>query len=497
MSKKIRAIIVSAIVLVLLGGAIIALALSNKSAEDDLLNTTSINTDFVPLIREDRYKTEYLKIKNKTSEYEIKPIGENLYSIVGFEDLFQIKAYFPEALTQACSVTATKLIAEDSQSLGDFGFNDPELVFEIKTEGNDAISLTVGSTTSDGSSHYVIITGENDIYSVPVTTFPNLFMDKFDYLDKTVINGFDPNVATEIPYLNKVSITRKDLETPIVFDSFVKGDLSENAVSQSTIRMTSPVEALISETSAQDYLYGNFGLIAESIVDINPTEEKLIEYGFDDPSSVFEIKYNDNINIKVTTGNGIECEHAVDEDLTGHQHEFVSYYAMRDDSNTVYRVSTISMRWFEMQPKDIISTIAVLPSVFDLESVELTTSDDKTYTLKYETESSEDGKKSVTGATLDGKEVDSKDARQILQLLTLTDIQDLNYETPTSEAETTIKYNYLDGTNNVVELFILEDRTAVISLDGNNAFVGRPALVDKINNEIKKLESGSPVDINW
>lgn len=494
MSNKIKAIIGGSIAIVLLVAALLALKFTAPPKDP---NDLVIPDDkLVSLIEEDRYKSEYLKIKNNSGEFELKLLGENLYTVVGFEDLPQISNVFTTVFSEVCNVVASEIIEENCDDLGKFGLADPEVQFEYKVKDKEPYKISIGNLSSDGSIHYVCETGKNTVYAFSATAMSSLYKSKYDYLNKEIIASFDGQVAAEVPIINRISIKRPDLEKPMIFETMGKDDLTENSVPQSSIIMTSPVKSLISETPAQDYFYGNFGLTADDVACVNPTPEQLTEYGFDNPSSEFEIDYNDNLTVRIKTGNGIPCEHEEGEDLTGHKHVNTHHYAISKEGNIVYEIKTEAMRWFEMQPKDIISIFAVIPSIFDIDRLEFVI-DDVAHVLKYTIDEREDGTKSVEGATLDGKEVDSEHARGMYQLLASTSIIDLNTVVPTVKPTTTVKYVYKNGKVDTVEMFVLPDRTGVVSFNGNNAFKSRVGINDKIIKEFDNLVNGKAVDTSW
>lgn len=498
MSKKIKSVILSAVVLVVLIGIVIALLLlKEQDAKKASEPTSSGPSSFVTLIEENRGNTEWLRIKNTKGEYKIVPTGENVYSAEGIEDLPQANYVYLETLAAACNVVATETIEENASDLGKYGLVSPELTFELKIKDKESITISIGNLSPDKSIRYGKKADSNTVYAFPTTAFSTLYFGKLDYLDGALVPGFDPNNDPEsVPVIEKVVVTRPDLEKPLIFEEIEAEYYTENTVMQAKVRMTSPVTALLSETPAQEYIYGNFGIGAEEIVDIKPDEADIEKYGFNNPTSTYEVTYSGGKTVKVKTGKGVECRHTADEDLTDHKHTITYHYAMREGSDLVYLMKTDSMRWFKMQPKDVMSKYAIIPSVYDLESVDLNVNG-KDYKLTYETEVLTD-KKAVTGGAVNGKAVDPVGASTFLQLLGSTAITDINTAPVTEKPSVTIKYNYKNGKKaDVVELIVTADRTCIVSLNGEKALKGRSGLIAKIEMEMDKLLKGEKLDLTW
>lgn len=496
MSKKIKSVILAAIVLIVLVGIVIALVLLNEHDAKNPASAISSESKFVTLVEENRGNTEWLNIKNKKGEYKIIPVGENVYSAEGIEDLPQANYVYLETLASACNVVASEIVEENATDLSIYGLVSPEVEFELKIKDKDAMKISLGNLSPDKSLRYGKSGENNNVYAFPATAFETLFFGKLDYLDAALIPGYDPdNDPENIPVIEKVTITRPDLEKPMVFEQIEKEYFTENSVMQASVRMTSPVTALLSETPAQEYFYGNFGIGAEEIVAISPDEKELEEFGFNEPTSTYEVIYSGGKTVKVKTGKGVLCRHTEDEDLTDHKHVITYHYAMREGSELVYLMETDLMRWFKMQPKNVMSKYAVIPSVFDMESVDVTVGG-KDYKLVYETKIETD-KKEVLSAKVNGKAVTTGEATNFLQLLGSTAITDINLNPVSEKPEITIKYNYKNGKTDIVELIVTADRTCIVSLNGEKALKGRSGLIAKIEMELADLLAGEKVDLSW
>lgn len=495
MSKKVKTIIIGAVILVLLAGVIVLLQITKEDepTQDELFSETQ--SEFVELLKGVTEDLEYLHIKNKDDEYTIERQVDNTWGIKEIMEFEQTYYIYTETVGSATNIVASKLIEENVAEMSKYGLLNPELVIEVKMKNKELVSFSIGDLSPDKQVRYGCITGEKTVYAFPVTAFTNFYYTRYDYLDRVVIPGFESDQPADIPIVNEMTVKRPDLEKPIVLTEFKDGELSENATMQANVYMSSPIRALISETPAQTYIFGNFGIMANGIVASSPTEEQLKEFGFDNPTSEFSIRYNDTSKVKVTTGKGIECQHEEGEDLTNHKHVIESYYVMREGSKQVYTVAAGDMKWLDFQPKDILSSVVVMPSIIDLKSFEITL-EGKTNTIAFGKGNDPKEVGSYT-ATLNSKEIDAASAKSFLQLCQLTSAQDVNTREFEAVPSATIKYIYEDGKSDTVDIYILEDRSCVLALNGQKNYVGRAAYVDKLIKEYKNLEAGNPIDIDW
>ncbi len=484
MSKKVKTIIIGAVVLVVLVGVLVVLQLTKEKPIDVDKLASEAQEEFVTLINGPDSNLEYIHIKNEKDDYIIDRQAEERWGIKDIMDYEQTYYLYTETVAMGCNVVASSVIEENSSDLSKYGLINPSLVFEVKFKDSPAKSVSVGSLSTDGKIRYGCETGKNTVYAFPSTAFGNLFYSRYDYIDKVVVPGLESDQVKDIPIVNEMSVSRPDLEKPIVLTQFKEGELSENASTQATLYLSSPVRALISETPAQEYVYGNFGIVAETIVTAKPTEAQLKEFGFDKPTSEFMIRYNDTTKVKVTTGKAITSKS-----------EIVSYYALREGTDQVYIVKATDMKWMNFQVKDILSSIVVLPHILDLDSIDATL-EGKTNAIKY-IRGADPKDVNAFKATLNGKDVDVSNAKAFMQLCQLTSVQNINKIEPTVEPIAQIKYNYLNGKSDLVEVYVLPDLTCIVSLNGNKAFTGRPGYVDKLIKEMKNLTNGKTVDLDW
>lgn len=497
MSKKIKTIILCGIVLILLVAAIVVLKLTEEKPSD-VSNPSSVASTEVMLIDIDPKEGASLKVTNASGDYEIKPHGEDAYTIVGYEPYSQDVTQLSLTFSSVSRLAATEIIEEEASDLDKYGLKTPVASFVFTQKDGKTHSYSLGVESFDTSFRYLCETGKNKVYAVK--TLNPLLYSGLDYMDKAVTYGYDTQDPSATPKINYMFVSNGKANKPIILEPVLPEDVSESNTIGSALKMTSPTNAALNEQKLAEALYSGFGVIADKVVGVNPTDAQLVEYGFDSSAtptpSILEINYNDDQTIKLMVGKGILCEHEPTEDLTNHVHETVAYNVISDGDSKVFQVKASLLTWLDLEPKDILSSIAVSPYIVDLEKTEVTTGG-KLYDIRYQTETVDDIE-SVIGATVNGKAVaDVKNAQQFFQLICLTQISDIASEMPAGTPATSIKYTHKNGKIDTVELYVLPDRSGVVVLNGTSIFKGRGGLSDKIEKEMQNLISDKTVITDW
>lgn len=494
MSKKLKGIIACLVVIVLLAGAALALYFTKDEEKSLEEQASELSKDAITIIKEDPNTVEWVKIKNVSDEYMIKQVSERLWRVPELVDFENQDYKYLESLSRVSTFVSSLVIEEDCDDLSRYGFDNPILTFEVKFENGKQYGITIGAESSDKDLFYAIETGKRTVYAVTRTQFQVLANTRYYYINNVLIPGFKGDSQSDIPIVTKMSVERPDLEKPIILDSLTEEELS-TGIQQSRLKMVSPITSLISETPAQTYVYGNFGITAEEIVCAKPTEEQLKEYGLDEPTSVFEMEYDGAYKVRVITGKGILCEHDEDEDLTGHQHKIVSYYAMNEDLNQVFKVKASDLKWMEMQPKDIISSLVIIPNIRNVKEINANVGGEN-YKIGFGP-INDDMKVQDIATTVNGKDVAITETQHIMQLIQYTAVEDINTEEIDFPPTASFEYVYRDGKKDLIEVYAFEDRTVVVSLNGNKAFKSRSGYIDKLEREFINYINGNVVDTFW
>jgi len=493
MSRKVKAIIAGGVVIALLVAVLVVLQLTKEDKPESTVS--AVEVDVISVINGLETDLEYIKVKNQADEYEISRQAEGRWGIADIMDYDQDLAMYFTTIQQATSVNALEIIEENSTNLAKFGLDAPTLVFEVKFKDGKTYTIKKGMTSSDKSISYFTEGETKTVYSIKSNYFENLELDRYAYIRTLLVPGFESDQAEDIPKIDKITITRPDLAKPIIVEKFDPTMGKEFSAPQADLRLISPRNALLSYDAIQNTLYGYFGIEAESIVAVKPTKEQFEEYGFNKPTSVLEMQYDSNSNIKITTGKAITTDVVDSEGKPTGQKKVSSYYAMSGGSQQVFVMKAIDVRWLETMPEKLISDVQILPHILEIDSIDVTL-EGKTNNLKIIKGADKKDTKLIT-AKLNGKAVEASEAKMYMQVLLLTSIGDFGDTKQTGNPVATIKYNYVNGKSELVEVYIKEDLTCTVVINKASAYIGRAGYVDKLIKELKNLEAGKTVDMDW
>ncbi len=492
MSKKIKALIFGGIAVVVLAAITVILVVTAPSNNEE---SSFISTNAIPLIDELSTDVDSLYVKNATGEYTIETIGEDLWRIKDISDFKSLDYLYQQTLSNLCTFSATELIEENCSDLERYGLSDPYISFVMKFTNGNSYSFHIGAKTADGSNYYLIKDGETDVYLITATSISNLLLSKYSYLDKEVLASFDEEDSESVPHINSVRISRPDLPYEIVIEEVKDGELGENAASQSYLVMREPQYARLDESKLQTLIFGNFGMTAADVVKANITSEDLTEYGFDQPTAVYEMTYDNNTTVKFTLGAGFNSADGYQKGQKVSASKIDSYYLIREDVDQIYVISASSIEWQDVQPKDFISSTVVMPNILDIDGFDVTV---KGTTNKIVLTPGEDKDDSSTyTATLNGASIDMDQCRSYLQLLMITNATDIYTGEIKGTEQMSIVYHYKNGTTATVRFYVDEENTTYITVNDTGKFIGRVGLINKVASETEKLKNGETVDIDW
>ncbi len=493
MSKKIKALIFGgAAVAVLTVIAIVLMVTAPKGADEE---SSFPSTNAIPLIDELYSDVESLTVKNETGEYTIENVGEDLFRIKDIADFKSLDHLYQKTLSGLCTFSALEVIEENCTDLARYGLAEPAISFTMKFTNGKSYSYHIGTATADKKSYYLKTDGETKVYLVASTAISNLLLSKYAYLDPEIIAGFDEKKQEEIPRINSATISRPDLPHDIVIEEAKDGELGENVSQQSYLVMRQPQFALLDEAKLQTLIFGNFGLSAVDIEKANITAEDRTKYGFDHPTAVYEMKYDNNSTVKLTLGAGFNSEDGYEKGKKVDASKIDRYFLIREDVDQIYVVSADSIEWQSVQPKDMISSIVVLPNIIDLSGIDITVKGES-HSLVFKPGKDEDDSSDYT-ATLDGNTVDMDQSRSYLQLLMLTNATDVYKGDVKGSEQLSIVYRYKNGKAATVRVYVDESNAAYITLNDTSKFVGRTGFVNKVLTETQNLKNGKTVNLDW
>lgn len=497
MSKKIRTIVIGAAVIVVLAAAVAVLMLLPEKEEEP---SNLLSTDFESVVIADASSeaVKSISVKNPDDEYTIDLVGENLWRIPELADYPANQSQYNSARIQAATVTAIQVVEENSTRLGDYGLQPSGAEVRVEFQDGTSYALALGNLSPDGLRRYArrLDADTSTVYAISPTALSIAYLPRTDYLDTVVTPNWSNESGTTLE-LNLLSIAGDYMESPIVIQE-IEDDDPDMKRSMDSVKMTSPVRSLVDSMWLQNNVYSFFGITADEVVAVAPTEAQLDGYGLGDPCYMTaEIRYEETSTFRLRVGSGFDAEGKP----TANPKDIVGHYVMREGVELVYAVADESLPWLGVQPGQIITSLVTLPNISTVDRVDLYL-EGKNHTFQItqtpSAEAPDDPQKNEYTFTMDGTVTEEDASRKFYQLLLSTGVQDVNLtERELSDPSMTITYHMLDGTSDRIDFYVLEDLTTIVSLNGNNAYIGRSGLVDKIGKELANLLSGETVVVDW
>lgn len=496
MSKKVKGIVLACAALLVLVCALIFLLLTQKDTNNDD-NSSSKTDESVQLVDKQPEQVKLIKIKNKTGEYEIVRTGESEWGIEEYENLPLSVTTFSSITNNVSSIKARKLAEKDAPDLDKYGLANPqaEVSVEFSDADNTAITFLIGDIAPSNTQYYFCFKGENDVYTVNKTQVHIYLDDKKVYLDLEILEAKSPE---NYPDIDELSIMKKDWNKPITIVPHTKEDLDKDETGAltgfSTYKMSSPVTSNLDIGTANDYIFGMYGLFASEALTAFPDEKAIEEAGLDSPLCVVKVRVGDKVE-ELIIGN--EYEEIVkvpagDDDEEAEINQVTGYYGMLKGRDIIYKFDTNSLIWVNMTPLSIISRMPLAVYIYDLDGVELTI-DDKKHKFDIIGDDEE------SSFEYNGETLDSQQFKQFFQYMIKGSVEAINEEEPTDPPAATIRFIQRNKKVDdiLVEFFPVKDRKTIISVNGGLQYKAQTLYFERLIENVDNVIEGNDIKMSW
>ena len=485
MSKNLKNLIIGAAVILVLGGALLALLLTqgkgdgNAAAESSSSEALSAKA----LVEKTPADIVTIEVKNKTGSYTVARTGEE-YAITSYTANGETKT--PSAATKyeqpnfiAMANAVTSLVqldgtvSDDTTALAKYGLDNPTVATAKYTDGTQ-FTVKLGKDAPDDKSTYAIADNAEGIILVSKYTAAALYNPVEYFIATTLVPAIDEQTQPAVTNMSFGGTLRAN-EIVLVPDPNMGKD---NNVYSSGYLISSPKSAMARYNTMNAIFKTFWGSKATTAVCINPTPEKLTEYGLDVPYSTMSINYEGrNVTVKLgkKTADG--------------------YYAITSENDAVLQVTPDNVPWADVPEDKFYDNLILMPSIFNVKQV-IMELDGKTYTFEIESE-----EKTIKAAKCNGKELDTEAFRVYYQNM----ISVIGEELVGDQAVSTtplIKYTYvykpeLNMQNDVLEILPITDRISAISANGDKMFTIRSKYVEKMRSDLPIMLEGTKVSTDW
>ena len=475
MKKKVKGMVASIIAVVILVVMLIVLLNLPSDGGEDSSSQTSSSTPAILINEKDTDEVESVKITGADGdEYTIRTVDNGKYGIVGISNIEPLGDKITSLLEDASKLTALDLIEEYPSNLAQYGLENPKATAEIGYFDDKSVVLKIGNDTPSGSGVYVQVAGTKKVYVFESSRVDSFLLQKFDYIDPAVTpaaTDADGNETTTVT-AKKLTLEGKLYEAPLVLE------LDENEDNAITMyKMTSPKTRDANLETMTKINAAIYGLTADSVTAVNPTDEELKAFGLDAPyaklTAVFDKETVTLLASEPKDGN---------------------VYLMNDKSPIVYQMKAESLPWATVNYEDLVSVTVLTPNIKDVKSVTVKT-EEKTYAFGI-THKTEDEKTTHT-VTYEGKELNIDNFTMLYANIISARNREFTDEKP-KEGEkplltVTFSYDDSDKKDDVVEYYKQGERMVYIVVNGECESMELKSFVERIASDCEKMIKGEDI----
>ena len=467
-SKNFRIILFSVIGLAVLGLVVVLLSLTAPSDGEEEQTSTSASTIDPALVLqpEDRGDIVSITVENQSGSFTARLTdseGESLWTVDGLDvDQALLSQTMLESLaTTVSGMVARSVIEENPSDLAQYGLDKPQTTVTVNyTDGS--FVMKIGDVVTSGSANYVMINDDPTVYSYYTYEISSLMTnDALSMITTAVMPGYDSDTAAEI---KKITVTRKDLEKPIVLEKLPDVPEDSDSIQVYTYTFTSPGDVYLDLYTGTEYLYAMFGLSAKKAAYTEVTDETKALTGLDDPFCQVDMLVEDVI-YRLYLGNAI-VEDVTDSETGAVTSTVTGFYGICNKvPDVIYVFNSSDTVWATMQPDAYMSKLFLVPYIYDLDSVSYRDGDlDFTVTIT--------GNNDDNAMYLDGEKTDADRFRSFYQFLVSCRGEEMYTEEARGEFIAEFTYNYEDGRDSdTVTLYSSDEgRDLIIATNGNNVF---------------------------
>ncbi len=509
MSRGVKGVVCGAGVVVLLGGTLAVLKLTEQ--EDPVDSSSTVDTsgvvslwsiadsgDIAAIQVEQPNGTDFSvhrvveqqeSTNATTGEVEVSEV-ENYY-LDGYDDLPTETVNIRTLATRVTNISSVDIIQEDTPTsdLAKYGLDQPIRV-TLTVDDADDICFLLGDISPSSYYSYLCMEGENTVYTVESSSMAQYRVDWMDYLSTDVT---EEQADDDDSYIEEVRIERTDLDYDfaLVYDAFYVDNPSGG--SSAVHVMKEPINSLLSGDKSSGATHGIYAMTASQVVYPHPTEQQFIDCGLTDDN------YFARVTTKISTGKtvifylGSTYETEI-EDENGELQTVTYRYGYIDTVDCIYGFASDDTVYENLQPEDITSKIVVDTYVWDIGKLTYTAGD-----LQLDFEGIGTSADDYV-VTCNGEEVETERFRLLYTYLLKTAAEDLVLEdiTMTGAPLATVELERQDGERPMSVAFYEADGMKVyIVVNGEVRFLCRKAYVTTLISNMEIFHTDQDFTMTW
>ena len=508
MSKRVRNMVVSLVVLVAVGAVAAAVLLmpppENPNGDDTTVTTTTTKAPDIVIV--DKTKNAHggtvdvpvvrVDIQNAADTYAIITREDTTMAVERYKDLPPDTTAIHTLCNTLGYLTAVGTAAANEADSA-YGLDQPTVTVKTTYYDGEAVTLTIGARSKGTDGYYCRRDGDSTLYLIDTVFVDSLLVDGMQWIGKTVIappavNAEDKEGKAQLLNLWLTGSCRK---TPIeVITDTEAAYPGMTFVSPYIIRAPylRAVDSDYFTTITPNMTY----LVASGVAAVHPTVDQLEVYGLSDPYSVAAFTLS-VVSTTAADNGGTKTSHYNDREhmiLLGNKNENGDYYALIDQYDLVYTLSPASVPWAEMQYIDVANKLLFMKAITSVDSITVTADGQaKTFALAHHPEKEKRDEQMTV--TADGKTYDTAEFRILYQLMIgIKRIADKEDDATVGEPVMKLEMLFNDGSEPMdITLYpMTASRYLCVTADGEESAVSI-STVDAFLKQYTNYLNGDPV----
>lgn len=505
MKKSVKGIIGLSAALVVLGGSLAVLKLTepdDSPDESSVSDITEVSGAGVVLVQDknsgDGYGT-VSKVRVTNRNGEVNAVIQNqpnensaaVYTLEDYTDVPLDTSVIGTLAYNANGLASSSIVAENCTETEKYGFDDPEASVEVTYESGNSVKFFIGDTAPKASETYVMVDGDDTVYTVDTSKIANYSKTLYDFVSNTIV---EKPADDQYPVVNSLRIQRDDIDYDIYLEYDKKSDDdSYTGGTSATHVMMEPTFSYLTVEKSTPITNGIFGLTAKSIYSVHAGEAEIAQAGLKEPFCKVTMNYGKD---------GSEYVLLMSEPFTDENAQKL-HYAMLEGGNVIYTVSAEDAQWGTIKPIDISSKIIFGTFIWNISDMTVKCSgQDLNFKVSPKDASKETSslKSEDMNVTKNDSVFDAERYRSFYSFLVLASAEDfaLGEEIPSGVPMASVEFrdSYTEETTKV-EFYDYSSLNSLIVINGESKYFCGKSYVETLIENIKRIETGEEYLTTW
>lgn len=506
MNKSVKTIIGLGAAVVVLGGGLAALMLTEPKETENNESTSSVSEESseaygsgIAVVQDEKSGEEEglikeVTVKNSTDNLHVimntAPTEDSAatYTLDGYEDVPLNTAVVGTLANNAMNMVSSSIVDENCENLSKFGLDKPQAEVEVKFQTGTVKKFLVGDKAPANSATYVMIDGENIVYTVDTSYIANYSKTLEEFIDIVIL---EEPAEEDYPIVNSLRIEREDIDYDIFLEYDKKNDDDKyTGGTSATHVMVEPTDAYLTVERSEPVTNGMFGLTSEGAYSIHCKESDIAGAGLKEPFCRVTMDCDDGNNYVLL----------LSEPFTDENNKQCCY-AMFEGGNIIYIVDTEDAKWCTVMPIDITSRIMIGSYVWNITELKVSTADtSEEFVIEAKDKSADNNKAEYFNVTRNGETFDSERYRQFYGFLIDAAAEEFALDAPVPVTAPAVTVEYTDSYMKKSVKIDFYDNTALTTLivvDGKSKYICAKSYVDTLIENVKRIGTGEDYITTW